>query len=212
MASNTKSLILQAAKQLFNQHRYGNVTIKEIAAHLGISAGNIWYHYKDKREMLRDISSLFIAASHKRMELEPTGGPVVPEFASFLYALNAEIGEFRFMYRDQADYGSHTQQLQKELPLIYSNTFAQFEAYLQAMKHQGQMAIQDTEIRPLTEILVALARYGLEFYRESQLEHDDYDGVVRQSINAQCFVINRYVTPLVANELQSSVGELMHET
>ena len=81
--SKTKQRILDSAKRLFNDQRYGNVTIKEIAADLGISTGNVWYHYKDKREILRGLNEEFLIAAKQRMALLPSGGAVIPEFGHF---------------------------------------------------------------------------------------------------------------------------------
>ncbi len=50
--NKTKQKIINAAKELFNQHGYSQVTIRMIAKKLGISSGNLNYHFKKREEIL----------------------------------------------------------------------------------------------------------------------------------------------------------------
>src|SRR5205085_7510058 len=53
MAADTKGRIVTAAVELFNASSVGAVTTNHIAAHLGISPGNLYYHFGNKEEILR---------------------------------------------------------------------------------------------------------------------------------------------------------------
>ncbi|WP_435262595.1 TetR/AcrR family transcriptional regulator [Tenacibaculum sp. nBUS_03] len=50
-----KNRIKLIAVELFNQHGISTVSMKQIADKLGISAGNLRYHYKDKAALLEVI-------------------------------------------------------------------------------------------------------------------------------------------------------------
>jgi AcrR family transcriptional regulator len=52
MAKGTKNFIIKEAKKLFNAKSYDGVTLHELANHLGMSRGNLAYHYKDKDVLL----------------------------------------------------------------------------------------------------------------------------------------------------------------
>lgn len=49
----TKDRIIEAAVELFNRSGVGGVTTNHIAAHLGMSPGNLYYHFKNKEEIIR---------------------------------------------------------------------------------------------------------------------------------------------------------------
>ena len=51
----TKDKILQASIELFNQVGERQVTTNHIAAHLGISPGNLYYHFRNKEDIVRQI-------------------------------------------------------------------------------------------------------------------------------------------------------------
>ncbi|MBU5443000.1 TetR/AcrR family transcriptional regulator [Paenibacillus sp. MSJ-34] len=47
----TKSIIIQCAKELFSQKGYGAVSMEEIRIRSGISKGSIYYHFKSKEQL-----------------------------------------------------------------------------------------------------------------------------------------------------------------
>ena len=51
----TRDRIIQASKELFNEQGERNVTTNHIASHLGISPGNLYYHFKNKQQIIFDI-------------------------------------------------------------------------------------------------------------------------------------------------------------
>jgi len=65
LAADTKDRIVSAAVELFNASSVGGVTTNHIAAHLGISPGNLYYHYANKEEIVR--------AAFERMNVEADG-------------------------------------------------------------------------------------------------------------------------------------------
>ncbi len=57
----TGTRILDAALELFNRDGAGRVTTNHIAAHLGISPGNLYYWYPDKRAIVRALWARHVA-------------------------------------------------------------------------------------------------------------------------------------------------------
>ncbi len=54
-SEQTKNNILQKAIELFNESGTASISMNALAEALGISAGNLQYHYKNKEEMIRAI-------------------------------------------------------------------------------------------------------------------------------------------------------------
>ena len=50
--SPTRQRILDASRQLFNSRGYAKTTLAEIAAEVGIAEGNLWYHFRTKRDLV----------------------------------------------------------------------------------------------------------------------------------------------------------------
>jgi AcrR family transcriptional regulator len=51
----TKERILQGALELFNTHAASEVTTNDIARELKMSPGNLYFHYKNKEQIIREL-------------------------------------------------------------------------------------------------------------------------------------------------------------
>ncbi len=60
-SQQTKSNILQKAVEMFNENGTAAISMNALAESLGISAGNLQYHYHDKQEVIRAIYELMFA-------------------------------------------------------------------------------------------------------------------------------------------------------
>ncbi len=60
VATRTKEAICEKARVLFNERGIGPVSTNHIAAAMGISPGNLYYHYRNKGEIVRAIFSTMV--------------------------------------------------------------------------------------------------------------------------------------------------------
>lgn len=97
--SSTRDRILQASLALFNQDGLASVSTHRIAAELGISPGNLHYHFKSKR----------LIAAWLFRRFEDRFSPCVQATASVsalddlwlaLHLMFEAINDYRFVYRD----------------------------------------------------------------------------------------------------------------
>ncbi len=65
---NTKEKIQEAARLLFNKHGYFNVTIRMIAQELNMSSGNLNYHFKTRKELLKKLYFDMVEVFDKRVD------------------------------------------------------------------------------------------------------------------------------------------------
>ncbi len=60
---------MKAATQLFNEKGFGSVNLKELAQTMGISRGNLTYHFKNKEVLLAAIvKNMWTKISHERQK------------------------------------------------------------------------------------------------------------------------------------------------
>jgi AcrR family transcriptional regulator len=53
-----KTNILEAASTLFASNGYSSVSMRDVAAAVGVTPANLYYHFKDKDELIRDSLSM----------------------------------------------------------------------------------------------------------------------------------------------------------
>ena len=94
-ADRTKDRILDAARELFNRRGTSEVDTHDIAEAARMSPGNLYYHYRNKREIVRalvDRVELYSEAAWRRR-----GGPGAsfPEFMEFFFG---SVARDRFFF------------------------------------------------------------------------------------------------------------------
>jgi AcrR family transcriptional regulator len=101
--SKTKEKILRTALGLFNNEGESQVSSVDIASVMGISPGNLYYHYKGKDEIIVELFTDFEEEIRQVL-----GSPIQKPLAVednwvYLYIIFEEIFDFRFFYKNQSD-------------------------------------------------------------------------------------------------------------
>lgn len=98
----TKDRIIQAAVKLFNQKGTKEVTTNHIAAGAGISSGNLYYHFRNKEEIIREIFVRIVEFT----ETESSYGsgfrvkPSIENMEAVFKRVYILHWEYRFFYRE----------------------------------------------------------------------------------------------------------------
>jgi len=97
---DTPTRILDTALVLFNDRGTANVTTNHIAEAMGISPGNLYYHFGNKAEIVRGLFARVLAAWSANYALPP-GKPPTFKTMDAMAAGNFEIQwAHRFFFRD----------------------------------------------------------------------------------------------------------------
>lgn len=102
MASRTKTRdrIIEASLGLFNALGERNVTTNHIAAHLGISPGNLYYHFPNKQAIVAELFGQYESRVDQFLRLPPEREMQVQDKALYLEALLGAMWDYRFLHRD----------------------------------------------------------------------------------------------------------------
>ena len=95
----TQEKILKNAIQLFNKKGVGNVRLQDIAKKAGISAGNLSYHYKLKKDLIESVLE-YMAESFKKMSSQNMGLVEQNDYTSVTKNYISFQINHRFFYRD----------------------------------------------------------------------------------------------------------------
>jgi AcrR family transcriptional regulator len=72
-ARRTRDKILDAALELFNERGTAAVTTNHVAAHAGISPGNLYYWFSDKDEIVRELYARLVGAYEEMWSADARG-------------------------------------------------------------------------------------------------------------------------------------------
>ena len=91
----TRERILELSLKLFNEIGEPNVTTTTIAEEMEISPGNLYYHFRNKDDIINSIFSQFEQEIEKRLRFPEDHRATIDEMWSYLqymlYALFASI-------------------------------------------------------------------------------------------------------------------------
>jgi AcrR family transcriptional regulator len=71
LGMKTKQRILRASLELFNSSGSTEVTTNHIAAHLGISPGNLYYHFRNKEQIIRELFDEMCFETYRQVPVSP---------------------------------------------------------------------------------------------------------------------------------------------
>ncbi len=96
----TRERILDLSLRLFNDFGEPNVNTTLIAEEMNISPGNLYYHFKNKDDIINCIFQQFEREIDKLLTLPAERNPNVEDAWLFLHVLFELIWKYRFFYRD----------------------------------------------------------------------------------------------------------------
>ncbi|MBS3911705.1 MAG: TetR/AcrR family transcriptional regulator [Hydrogenophaga sp.] len=158
----TAERILEVTLELFNRFGEPNVSTTLISAELGISPGNLYYHYPAKDEL---INSLFERYERSLSELLNASDGVrnVEDAWFFMHSLFETIWAYRFLYRDLNDLLSKNRMLETHFQAVLKNKSRAIRTLLAGMSRSGAVNIEAREVEPTAQCMVVVLTYWLSF-------------------------------------------------
>lgn len=98
---SNRERILDVGLKLFNERGAPAVSTNTIAGELGISPGNVYYHFANKEQIIRELWSQFLETEASPLLTNVPAGDVSPEdLAAFFVASVDMMWKYRFVPRD----------------------------------------------------------------------------------------------------------------
>ena len=158
----TAERILEVTLELFNRFGEPNVSTTLISAELGISPGNLYYHYPAKDELINALFDRFERALNELLNASD-GVRDVEDAWFFLHSLFELIWKYRFLYRDLNDLLSNNRRLETHFQAVLKNKTHAVKALLDGMSRSGAVQIDSREVEPTATSMVVVLTYWLSF-------------------------------------------------
>lgn len=158
----TKDRILISSLISFNEGGFNNVTTASIAKHTGILEGTLWYHFNSKKDILSNhiqlLQKVFLSVNQQKKSKD-----FETIISEFFQSYNI-IWDFRYILRD-----NFQKTFQGDDSILKSIT--EINNYLDKWAENrilhsfdsGLIKIDSKEIENLSEIILVIGRYWLDF-------------------------------------------------
>lgn len=170
----TREKILAQSLRLFNEIGEPNTTTSAIADEMNISPGNLYYHFRNKEEMVdaifeefeREIDPLLDAPFKREVHFEDAW--------LFLHLLFEAIWKYRFIYRDLNDLLSRNRRLETQFQTILLRKERAARALCEALARARELRATEREIESLSTNMVVVATYWFssEYVRNARHFHE----------------------------------------
>ena len=161
-SNKTKDRILISSLVLFNEDGFNNVTTASIAKQTGILEGSLWYHFNSKKDIvsmhIKVLEKVFLSANKqiKSKDFET----IINEF---FQSYNI-IWDFRYILRDNfLKTFEGDESILKSITEINNYLDKWAENRILHSFENGLIEINSKEIENLSEIILVIGRYWLDF-------------------------------------------------
>ena len=155
----TAERVLETTLSLFNRFGELNVTTTLIASQMGISPGNLYYHFPTKEELINVLYEHF----ETRFEdlLNSPSPSNLEEVKTIFFALVKQIWDYRFLFRDLSHFLSKNRHLELEFPKLIRRQSDFFNQCLQNLHEQGCLKLQSEQACQIAKVMSQLLTHWI---------------------------------------------------
>jgi AcrR family transcriptional regulator len=173
----TRERILETSLAMFNAQGEPNVTTNHIADELEISPGNLYYHFRNKEDIVEQVFARYEARMDQTL-LVPEGRlPNLEDVWMQLHLVFECMWDYRFLYRDLVDIVSRNRKLKAHFARILNRAATSAGEVLRGLAAAGIMRATPDEIRATAENVLLVATFWMNFniVRNSRSDSDQDD-------------------------------------
>lgn len=157
--------ILECALTLFNQQGEPNVSTLEIANEMGISPGNLYYHFHGKEPLIqalferfqRELAPLLDPPAHAQLAAE--------DYWLFLHLIVERLANYRFLFQDLSNLASRLPKLARGMRNLLNTIKRTLASLLARLDAEGQVVSDTQALGHLVEQITLTLLFSLDYQR-----------------------------------------------
>ena len=178
----TRDRILEISLQLFNEQGERNVSTNHIAAGLGISPGNLYYHFANKAEIIHTLFLHFEKRVLGYLQV-PAGRRLSIEDKARYYADTLEvIWQYRFLYRDMPHLLEQDELLREHYRVFAGQAMGQVRKLFGSARDSGLLLANDEECEALVTNMWVILTSWVGFLQTTAAATGDQATLTRQMV------------------------------
>ena len=163
MARRTRERILETSLVLFNARGEPNVTTNHIADELEISPGNLYYHFRNKDDIIEQLFALYEERIDRVLVPPQDRLPGLEDIWLQLHLVYECIWEYRFLYRDLVDILTRNRKLRMHFARIMKRAADNATEVMRGLVQAGVMRASAGEIQATANNILVIATFWLNF-------------------------------------------------
>jgi AcrR family transcriptional regulator len=193
----TREKILELSLKLFNEFGESNVTTTIIANEMKISPGNLYYHFRNKDDIVNSIFSEFDGEIEHKLAIGADSEPNVQDVWNYLQMMFRLVWRYRFLYRDLNDLLSKNRYLETHFKQIFAHKQNLVRSTCLHLKKQGFLEATDEQIEAVSHNMVLVATYWLSYQYVQNPRTYTLQSVVEQNLSSGSYQVMIQLLPFL---------------
>ena len=213
-ALKTKDKILATALHLFNERGERVVSTNHIAAELGISPGNLYYHFRNKQEIVFQLFCAYQAEVLGFMTVPQGREATFEDKVQYLESILDSMWDYRFLHRDLQHLLQDNEPLRQAYRVFSSRTVEAGRRILQRLVESGILQASPEQVDALILNIWVLVISWSSFlqsvaaqYAGGSVTRDQLKRAIYQIICLEEPYVSDAVRPLLPALKQRYLGE-----
>jgi AcrR family transcriptional regulator len=205
----TRERILATGLALFNAFGEPNITTNHIADEMDISPGNLYYHFRNKDEIIYCLFERFESQIDACLEVPESRALNMEDMWLYLHLVFESIADFRFLYRDLDNLLSRNRRLRSHFRHIVLKKIATARAICRGLRDTGVLSATDAEIDALSKNIALTTTYSLNF--ETILSRTPEGVDFMKGIGQAAYQVMALVAPFLTGDARTLLNSLAQE-
>jgi AcrR family transcriptional regulator len=164
----TRERILETGLALFNRLGEPHTTTADIADEMNISPGNLYYHFRNKDDIIGELFGALEASLTPLIEGPSSQAADVEDLWLFLHLMFERMWQFRFFYRDLDEITSRNAKLAARFAALTQAWRSAVLELCRGLRNGGALDASDAELDALSINVVIITTYWMSFQRLSR--------------------------------------------
>ncbi|MEQ6290648.1 TetR/AcrR family transcriptional regulator [Vogesella sp. GCM10023246] len=192
----TYDRIVEESLVLFNEHGERSITTNHIAAHLGISPGNLYYHFRNKEEIVHQIFQLYRRFITERLAVPQHRSMEVTDLVNYLETAFEAMWRFRFMFYDLPGLMARNPQLQTDYQqFVHSELTDILEGHFREFIRLGLLRMSLDDIAPVSVNIWLVVKFWFAFEQTARPKAPITEASGHRGVRQVLALLKPYVTP-----------------
>jgi len=200
----TRERILETALLLFNRLGEPHVTTADIASEMEISPGNLYYHFRNKDQIIAELFVAFERRLDGLLTLPEKRHAGVEDLWLLLHLLFEAMWEHRFLFRDLDEILSRNRKLASRFATIMRRGVGTVVELCRGMVASGAMRASEREIGALADNVAVVATYWISYQKISAGERAE----TTVSLDRAAYQVLSLIAPFLHGEARALLDRL----
>jgi AcrR family transcriptional regulator len=204
----TRERILETALELFNCLGEPNVTTADIANEMNISPGNLYYHFRNKDEIIGELYASYEARVLPLLVVPTERAVDVEDLWLLLHLVFEHMWAYRFVYRDLDEIASRNRRIGGRIGELLRRSETTVVELCAGMVASGAMRATPAEIAAVARNVVVVSTYWMSFRRLIDAAPADASSI---DLTAGAYQVLALIAPFLASEPRALFEKLGHD-